>query len=130
MEIVSSTYYENLKRYWRRRKYQKMYGLNHEKKLKIASLGDQATLNPSKKPVKSIGLVAYKFHETYINATNRMAGSVAHKSSVAGAFAGKKVAKTNQISMAPCGEELVDNKLALEIYKRFATSRQINSIAY
>ena len=145
MEIVPTTYYENLKRYLRRRKYQRMYASNHsgdKRNLKITRLGVGGTVSPRrrwkiprkpkliclKRIFSPIKLVA-KFHETYVDVMNRMAGSVAHKSSGAGPFAGTKVAKTEQISMVSCGDELVDSKLVLEIYKRLAASRQMNSIA-
>ena len=141
MEIVPLAYFDNLKRYLRRRKYQRMYGSNYKgnnkRKLKIMRLGDGSPRREwkiSKKP-KLMRLkrvfwpinLLKKFHETYVDMVSRLAGSIAHKASGAGAFAGKKVAKTKQISMLSCGEELVDTKLVLEIYKRLAASRQMDS---
>ena len=142
------TCYENLKRYWRRRKYQRLHGSNHnnKRKLRIIRLGDHGTsssrrqckaMRDSDKPRSPICLrrlfsplkALAKFHDTYVNMMVRLAGNVAHKSSGAGAFAGKKVAKSKQISVVSSGEELVDSKLVLDIYKRLAASRQMNSIA-
>ncbi|GMN73866.1 hypothetical protein TIFTF001_053757 [Ficus carica] len=76
-------------------------------------------------PLKALA----KFHDTYVNMMVRLAGNVAHKSSGAGAFAGKKVAKSKQMLVVSSGEELVDSKFVLEIYKGLAASRQMNSIA-
>lgn len=65
-----------------------------------------------------------KFHEAYVDMMIGLAGNVA-KTNRVGMFAGKKVARENQISMVSSGEELVDSKLVLEIYKRLAASRQL-----
>ena len=141
MEIVPITYYENLKRYWRRRRYQRLHGSNqNKKKMLITRLGDggsqrrQWKIRTSKpklmisvrrilSPVKILA----KFHDAYVDMMIRFAGNMADKSTGAGAFAGKKVAKTKQISMVSSAgdQELVDSRLVLEIYKRLAASRQM-----
>lgn len=135
------TYYDNLKRYWRRRRYQRLHGSNHNKrKLLVTRLGEggsrrrQWKIRSSKpklmiclrrilSPVKMLA----KFHDAYVDMMIRLAGNMAYKSTGAGAFAGKKVAKTKQISMVKStgDQELVDSRLVLEIYKRLAASRQI-----
>lgn len=135
MEIVPTTYFDNLKRYWRRRRYRKLSGSNtiKKRKMKYTRLGDGTSPKRSWKIrtfrklrlrlVSPLKLLA-KFHEAYVDMMIGLAGNVA-KTNRVGMFAGKKVARENQISMVSSGEELVDSKLVLEIYKRLAASRQL-----
>ncbi|XP_015876716.3 uncharacterized protein LOC107413318 [Ziziphus jujuba] len=135
MEIVSPSYYENLKRYWRRRRYQRLSGSNKiKRKLKVERLGDKETHSrrrcswkiralPKLRVLKLVSpakLLA-KFHDSYVDMMIGLAGNVATSNRVG--FARKRVvAKDQQISVVSCGEE-VDSRLVLEIYKRFAASR-------
>ncbi|KAM5567810.1 hypothetical protein ABKV19_015735 [Rosa sericea] len=136
MEIVPSTYYDNLKRYWRRRRYQRL-NVDSKKKMRVARLGGGATgsTSPTRffkirklrsiKFVSPITLLA-KFHGAYVDMMVRMAGNVGGARRVAGGS--KKVAKAEDqiVSVAAsCGEEAVDTRLVLEIYKRLAASRQL-----
>ncbi|KAH7516461.1 uncharacterized protein LOC107413320 [Ziziphus jujuba] len=140
MEIFESqtTYFDNLKRYWRRRKYRKLSGSRTiKRKMKYARLGDGTSPSPSPRrswkirtfPKLRLRLVSplklfAKFHEAYVDMMIGLAGNVA-KSSRLGIFSGKKVASEKHISMVSSGEELVDSKLVLEIYNRLAASRQL-----
>ncbi|KAM0961281.1 hypothetical protein ACFX13_021003 [Malus domestica] len=133
MEIDPTTYYDNLKRYWRRRRYQRMNG-ETRKKMRVTRLGGGAKGSNSPrrswklktklrflKFVSPIKLLA-KLHNGYVDMMIRMAG----KAGGVGRIAAKKIAKPqDQISMASCGDELVDSRLVLEIYKRLAASRQL-----
>lgn len=138
MEIVPSSYYDNLKRYWRRRRYQRLNVVS-KKKMKVARLGGGATggsTSPTRffkirklrliKFVSPITLLA-KFHGAYVDMMVRMAGNVGGARRVAGGS--KKVAKIQDqiVSVAAsCGrQEAVDTRLVLEIYKRLAASRQL-----
>ena len=136
MEIVPSSYHDNLKRYWRRRKYQRL-NVNSKKKMRVARLGGGATGSSSPtrffkirklrliKFVSPIRLLA-KFHGAYVDMMVRMAGNVGGARRVAGGS--KKVAKIQDqiVSVAASyGEEAVDTRLVLEIYKRLAASRQL-----
>ncbi|XP_062109454.1 uncharacterized protein LOC133820905 [Humulus lupulus] len=146
MEIVPATYYENLKKYWRKRKYQRLHGGSNQskRKLLITRLGDgggsrrrqwkmrsckpKLTMMVGLRRVLSPAKLLAKFHETYVDLMIRLAGNVASKSTGAGAFSGKKVAKTKQVAMASSGGgdgDLVDGRLLLEIYKRLAASREM-----
>ncbi|PON34191.1 hypothetical protein PanWU01x14_346350 [Parasponia andersonii] len=139
MEIGPITYYESLKRYWRRRRYQRLHGSNHTKrKVLITRLGDGGSRRRqwkmrSYKPKLLVSLrrilspltLLAKFHDAYVDTMIWLAGNMA---TGAGAFAGKKVAKTKQISTVSSNadhQELVDSRLVLEIYKRLAASRQM-----
>ncbi|CAN6549521.1 unnamed protein product [Malus baccata var. baccata] len=133
MEIAPTTYYDNFKRYWRRRRYQRMNG-ETRKKMRVTRLGGGAkgsnrhrrswklkTKLRFLKFVSPIKLLT-KLHNGYVDMMIRMAG----KAGGVGRIAAKKIAKPqDQISMASCGDELVDSRLVLEIYKRLAASRQL-----
>ncbi|XP_050374786.1 uncharacterized protein LOC126792403 [Argentina anserina] len=135
MEIAPSSYYTNLKRYWRRRRYQKL-SVDNKKKLRVQRLGGgpNGTSPPRRffkirklrflKFVSPISLLA-KAHGAYVDMMVKMAGNVGGARRMAGGS--KKVAKPqDQISVAAtCGEQAVDTRLVLEIYKRLAASRQL-----
>ncbi|GLT69205.1 hypothetical protein SLA2020_413740 [Shorea laevis] len=139
MEIVPSAYYENLKRYWRRRRYKRLNGANNNRrKLKIARLGGGGSstarrlwrtrttpkqirfnVNNIVSPIKLLA----KLHDAYVDMMIRLAGNVGNPNNV-DLFGGKRVPKGRQTSTLSCGDE-VDGKLVLEIYKRIASTRKI-----
>lgn len=129
MEMVSTSYYENTKRYWRRRRYQRLSGSNNiKRKVKVERLGDKETRGLCRswkiRKLRVSKLVA-KFHDYYVDMMIGLAGNVAKSNRVG--IAGKRVvAKDQQVSVVSCGEE-VDSRLVLEIYKRLAASRQVAS---
>ncbi|PRQ40271.1 hypothetical protein RchiOBHm_Chr4g0434241 [Rosa chinensis] len=137
MEIAPSSYYTNLKRYWRRRRYQRL-SVDNKKKLRVQRLGGgpNGTSPPRRffkirklrflKFVSPINLLA-KVHGAYVDMMVMMAGNVGGARRIAGGS--KKVAKAqDQISVAAtCGEQAVDTRLVLEIYKRLAASRQLTA---
>jgi hypothetical protein len=98
MEIVPSEYYESLKRYWRRRKYQRLTngGKNNGRKLKIAGLGGRTRTSTSKGMEFNINIVSpikllAKFHDAYVDMMIRLAGNVGNPNNV-GLFGGNRVA--------------------------------------
>ncbi|KAF5745238.1 hypothetical protein HS088_TW07G00821 [Tripterygium wilfordii] len=125
--------YDNLKRYWRRRQYQRLF--NNKRNIKVVRLGGGegggGSANGGRrrririliprlrlKFLSPIKLLA-KFHDAYVAMMVRLAINANN----AKLFAGKKVARTSQqVSMVASGEQ-VDTKLVLEIYKRLAASR-------
>ncbi|XP_050374314.1 uncharacterized protein LOC126791862 [Argentina anserina] len=139
MEIIPTTYYENVKRYWRRRRYQRLYGDCSKKKMRVAKLGGgpNGSTSPTRSfKIRKLRLIRFvspikllsKFHGGYVDMMVRMAGNVGGARRVAGGS--KKVAKAEDqvVSVAALsGEEAVDTRLVLEIYKRLAASRQLAS---
>ncbi|KAJ4709864.1 Transcriptional repressor NrdR like [Melia azedarach] len=132
MAILSLAYYESLKRYWRRRKYQRINGVKR-KKLRILRLGGGGSprriwrirrRNPKQhlKLISPIKLLE-KFHEAYVGMMIAVAKKMANPNSNNG---GKKVAKDRQVSLVSSGEE-VDSKMVVEIYKKLAASRQLRT---
>ncbi|KAF4350991.1 hypothetical protein CsatB_021961 [Cannabis sativa] len=136
MEIVPTTYYENLKKYFKRKKYHQK---PTKRKLLITRLGGgrgsgqrQRRRRPRKLMVELRKIVVSpvkllaKFHETYVDLMIRLAGNMGG----AGAFSGKKVAKRKEIAMVCCGsnQEFVDSRLLMEIYKRLAPNNNSQMI--
>ena len=88
MEIVPSSYYENLERYWKRRRYLWLNGADsNKKKLMIARLGGTAhgvrrttpkllfnTASPTK--------VLAKFHDAYVDMMILLASNVGNLNKV------------------------------------------------
>lgn len=136
--VRPTAYYESLKRYWRRRRYQKLSGSPAKRsKLKVMRLGGSGSRRhwkvrtvpklqwkmaaASLSPVKLLS----KFHNGYIDMMIGLACNVVKSSSGAGIFRGKQVAKESQkISMVSTGEE-VDGRFVVEVYKKLAASRQL-----
>ncbi|KAK4785012.1 hypothetical protein SAY86_001701 [Trapa natans] len=135
-----SSYYQSFKSYWRKRKYQRLTGTRYnsiKKKLKITRLGSRSrpshrhyskltTLSTAPKlgpkilsPIKMLS----KFHDGYVTMMVRLAGSL-DRSAGSSAMGGNKVKKGQQVALASTGEE-VDSRLVMEIYKKFAASREM-----
>ncbi|KAL3501780.1 hypothetical protein ACH5RR_036229 [Cinchona calisaya] len=139
MDILPFGYLDGLKRYWRRRKYQRLDdAIKMKRRLKIARFGSKkSTTNKQKqlkvkkifnnlgfKNITPMKLVA-KFHEAYIDAMIRLAGNkrIDHVRNEA-----KRVAKSQPIPVlsAPTNE-MVDSRAVVEIYKRVVSTRDQQS---
>ncbi|KAJ4709863.1 Transcriptional repressor NrdR like [Melia azedarach] len=135
--ILPSSYHESLKRYWRRRKYQRVYG---KRKIQVLRLGGGAASHSQRrrlfwrirriprlrlKIISPIKLLR-KFHDAYVNMMICLANKIVNSSSNGGLLRGKKVAKAREI-MVSSGEEVVDARLVMEIYKKLTASRQLIS---
>lgn len=134
--IVPISYLEHLKRYWRRRRYQRLAlsGANKKRKLQVTRLGDKGKIfrhwklrvvpKLRLKFVSPLKILA-RFHDSYVDLMVRLASNVA-KFTNNGVLAGKsKVAKEKQISFVYNGGEEIDSKFVLELYKRIAASRSV-----
>ncbi|KAI8539026.1 hypothetical protein RHMOL_Rhmol09G0149200 [Rhododendron molle] len=127
--MVPARYLVNLKRYWRRRKYQRLD--NNKKRTKVARLGNNQRrgwkLRLARKlkfkvflPVK---LIRAKFHRAYINMMVRLVGD-----KETGLFGGKKIPKSGPVMMvASSSNEIIDDEMVLEIYKRLVSTRQLTA---
>ncbi|KAL3510702.1 hypothetical protein ACH5RR_030103 [Cinchona calisaya] len=141
MDILPFEYLDGFKRYWRRRKYQRLDdAIKMKRKLKIARLGSkrsgsgkQKELIKTKKVDKFGGFkfitpmkLLAKFHEAYIDAMIRLSGSkrIDHVNNEA-----KRVAKCKPIPMLSAStNEMVDSRVVVEIYKRVVSTRDQPSI--
>lgn len=147
---ASSSYYQSFKSYWRRRKYQWLlngirYGSCIRKKLKITRLGCSRTsrsrpsrrhyskirMSTAPKPKPGLKMLSptkllAKFHGAYATMMIRLAASL-DRSVSSSAVGGNKVKKGHRVSLTSTGEE-VDSRLVMEIYKKFAASREIGGI--
>lgn len=135
MDILPFGYLDGIKRYWRRRRYQRLDdALKVKRRLKIAYLGSRKSSKKEVKIKKSrkwgfkiitpMKLVA-KFHEAYIEAMLRLASSkrIDYVKNEA-----KRVAESQPIPMlsAPTNE-MVDSRVVVEIYKRVVSTRDQQS---
>ncbi|KAL5761208.1 hypothetical protein ACOSP7_019741 [Xanthoceras sorbifolium] len=148
MEILPMAYYESLKRYLRRRRYQRLSAStthNYKRKIRVTRLGSppggsnsnrgrvwrirrKAARVQLKNMVSPIKVLA-RFHEVYVNMMIYLAKKMASSSDIinGGVFRGKKVASgRRQVALVSSGEE-VDSKLVMEMYKRISASRQSSS---
>lgn len=134
MDILSTVFNESTKRYWRRRRYQRLSGgaPNNKKKLKIRRLGGSGhrlwkiKLIPKfqlsiASPVKLL----VKFHDAYIDMMIRLVGNAGNSSNI-GLFGGQIIPRGPHISMVSTYEKM-DNRLVLEINKRLATSPPVSA---
>ncbi|KAJ4709862.1 Transcriptional repressor NrdR like [Melia azedarach] len=139
MEIFPLAYYARLKRYSRRRKYQRIYGARSthgKRKLQVLRLGGGAasprrfwrirTISKLRLKIFSPIKLLAKFHQAYVDMMICLANKMANSTSNGGFLRGKKVAKAQQVSLVSSGEE-VDSKLVMEIYKNLAASRQLST---
>ncbi|KAJ9140806.1 hypothetical protein P3X46_031406 [Hevea brasiliensis] len=134
MDKFSSACYNSIKRCWRRRKYQRLgRGSNNKRKLKIIRLGGGSTrrlwkLRTTRKlqwKLVSPFRLLINFHEAYVEMMIRVANSMGTLNNKGWLGGNKKVAKEKEISIVCCGEEVIDTRLVMEIYKRLAVSRQL-----
>ncbi|KAL3731412.1 hypothetical protein ACJRO7_028311 [Eucalyptus globulus] len=138
MEMVSSAYYD-MRRFWRRRRYQRLDPSSKNRKMRTVRLGNhgirwrrvwkiRATLKCRwlLKMVSPVNLLT-KFHDAYIDVMIRLAAKVGYLSSGAGVIRGKRPAKSRQVCFMPNGEE-VDAKLVMDIYKRITASRDLQRV--
>ncbi|KAK3421607.1 hypothetical protein EUGRSUZ_G02232 [Eucalyptus grandis] len=119
--MVSSAYHDDMRRFWRKRRYQRLDPISKNRKMRTI----RTTLKCRwlLKMVSPVNLLT-KFHDAYIDVMIRLAAKVGYLSSGAGVIRGKRPAKSRQVCFMPNGEE-VDTKLVMDIYKRIAASRDL-----
>ncbi|KAF9623467.1 hypothetical protein IFM89_003051 [Coptis chinensis] len=134
MEIISYPFNGSLKRYWRRRRYQRLDGAVTGKNMKVARLGGKRksfwrvrTIPKLKwgfKIVSPIKLLR-KVRDAYMNMMLGLAGNVGYLNGD-NFFGGKRIPKARTISKASKVEEF-ETKLIFEIYKALMASRELAS---
>lgn len=134
MDVLPIGYFDGLKRCWRRQRYQRLEDATKVKrKLKIARLGNKNNQNELKlKKVAKLGFkiltpiqLVTKFHKAYVDAMVRLGSSkrIDHVKNEA-----KRVAKCQPIPMLSAStNEMVDGRLAVEMYKRVMSTRNTQS---
>ncbi|PKI59814.1 hypothetical protein CRG98_019820 [Punica granatum] len=126
MELLPSAYYENLRRFLRRRRYQRLSSpTNSRKRLKIARLGGRG---PRRAPprlrlklVSPVRLLA-KFHEVYVRMMIQLAQNLG-SSKGPRVLRGKRDKKCEPVHVVSAGEE-VDGRLVVEYYNRLMAARE------
>ncbi|KAL6982429.1 hypothetical protein U1Q18_045183 [Sarracenia purpurea var. burkii] len=121
MDMIPATYFDNLKRHWRRKKYQKLDhdSTTHGKKrppMKVARLGSKTHRVfklRSKVVLAPIKLLA-RFHGTMM----RLVGAGDDEKVNSGLFGRKRIPKGRRaIPIVSASNKVVDRRLILELYK-------------
>lgn len=123
MDVLPTTCYESVKRYWRRRKYQRVHGSRLlRKKLKIVRLGGtrQTAGAAATTAADSISAVKAWSKGGYMGMVFGLFGQKA-------LLNGKRNA--HLVSVGSTGEE-VDSRTVMAIYSKFAASRARESGSY
>ncbi|KAE9450949.1 hypothetical protein C3L33_17118, partial [Rhododendron williamsianum] len=94
MDMVPATYLDNLKRFWRRRKYKRLD--DNKKRTKVARLGNNQRRGWKLRLARKFKVVlpvklGKKFHRAYINMMVRLVGD-----KETGLFGGKKIPKSGR----------------------------------
>ncbi|KAF7132805.1 hypothetical protein RHSIM_Rhsim09G0103200 [Rhododendron simsii] len=131
MDMVPATYLDNLNRYWRRRKYQRLD--DTKKKMKVARLGNNQRRGWKLRLVRKLKFkvvlpvkLLTKFHSAYINMMVRLVGD-----KETGLFGGKRIPKSGPVPMvASASNEIVDGRMVMEIYKRLVSTRSFPGLGF
>lgn len=133
MELLPKASYGNLKRYWRRRRYQRLEGTTQSRKnLKITKFGGTGPnrkwkikalpklriLRPFRSPLKLLTKIKNSYMEMMIN----LAGNVGTLNTST-TFGGKRVPKARKSDAIVYSSHQVEERLVLEIYKALVASR-------
>ncbi|XAR72307.1 hypothetical protein NMG60_11018900 [Bertholletia excelsa] len=103
MDIVPASYFDNIKRYWRRRKYQRLD--DGRKRVKIARLGNRTRRSWK---IRLVPKLRFKLVDAMIRLV-----------------VGKKVEKKKPLPMISAStNEVVDGRMVMEIYKRLVSTRE------
>ncbi|KAK4358365.1 hypothetical protein RND71_023975 [Anisodus tanguticus] len=133
MAILGFSYLDNLKKFWRRQKYQRLGDAkrdNNKRKIRIIRLGNKKKIVFLKMKQASIKLhwklfsplkLVTSFHNFYVSKMTSLEGS--KKIGICG---GKKVASGKPIPMLDFStNDVVDCRMVLEIYKKKMSSRDL-----
>ncbi|KAI3433197.1 uncharacterized protein J3R85_007087 [Psidium guajava] len=133
--MVPSAYYDNVKRFWRRRRrYRRLEQSSRSRKMRTVRLGNDGSrwrrmwkmrvamprCRWLLKMVSPVNLLS-KFRDAYIDGMIWLAAKVSRLSCSSGVSRGKRLAKSRQVCLMPNGDE-VDAKLVMEMYRRIAAS--------
>ncbi|XVF20723.1 hypothetical protein REPUB_Repub12eG0027700 [Reevesia pubescens] len=132
MELLQKSFPTTLKRYWRRRQYQRINGevIKHKKNIKIKRIGGgsrrfwriKAIPKLHWKIVSPIKLLT-KLKHAYMNMMIKLAGNVGYLNTD-NTFGGKRIPKARKGPMAYSSNEFQD-RLVYEIYKSLIATREL-----
>ncbi|KAF8399067.1 hypothetical protein HHK36_014933 [Tetracentron sinense] len=132
MEKLESPFYGSLKRYWRRRRYQRLDGtVTSKKTVKMARFRGgnnkrfwRIRVIPKLRlkivsPLKLLG----RLRDAYVNMMLGLAGNVRYFNS-GNSFGDKRIPKARQVPMLSPYQD-IDSRLVYEIYKSLMASREL-----
>ncbi|XP_058088905.1 uncharacterized protein LOC131235651 [Magnolia sinica] len=125
MEILPFQIYESLKRYWRRRRYQRLNGAG-KRNVRVVRLGGNSRRSWRVRPIPKLRMkipspikILARIRDAYMNAMLGVAGNGVD------AFGGRRVPKA-RVPSAKAGD--FESRLLFEICKSIAASRQLAAV--
>ncbi|XWS47600.1 hypothetical protein CRYUN_Cryun14cG0166000 [Craigia yunnanensis] len=132
MELLQKPFPATLKRYWRRRQYQKLNSevINNRKNVKVTRMGGgsrrfwriKAIPKLRWKIASPIKLLT-KLKNVYMNMMMSLAGNVGYLNND-NTFGGKRIPKARKVHMAYSNSEF-EERLVYEIYKNLIATREL-----
>ncbi|KAE8654979.1 hypothetical protein F3Y22_tig00117034pilonHSYRG00360 [Hibiscus syriacus] len=132
MEFLHKPIPGNLKRYWRRRRYQRLYGGEARKNIKVTRMGGRSQrfwkirATPKlrwKMMIASPMKLLTKLKNGYMNMLLRLGGSVGYLSAK-NEFGGKRIPKARKVALGYSTSEF-DQRLLYEIYKNLCPALEL-----
>ncbi|XP_010252982.1 PREDICTED: uncharacterized protein LOC104594383 [Nelumbo nucifera] len=131
MEIFSVPFYGSLKRYMRRRRYQRLDGtVTGRKNMKIVRFGGNArrvwkirAIPKLRLKICSPAKILVRLREAYMDMMLKLAGNVGYLNNNS-IFGSKRIPKAREVKTVSSNEEF-EMRLVLEIYKSLLASRQL-----
>ncbi|GAA0139142.1 hypothetical protein LIER_00751 [Lithospermum erythrorhizon] len=129
MDIILNPFNGNIKRYWRRRKYERLDGIKGRRNMKVVRFGGTTKRSWRFRVFKRLHLKIIlspiklwnKFKNSYINMMLQLVGN-----GTTSLFGGKRIPKGRQVASKYSNIEF-ENRLVFEIYKNLVASMELNS---
>ncbi|KAM7278440.1 hypothetical protein ACFE04_005574 [Oxalis oulophora] len=140
MELLPKPFYGSMKRYWKRKQYEKLEDDNYNnksitsRKTNVKTIGNKRRFwkiktTPKlrlKKISSPMKLVWIKLKNFYVDAMLNLAGNVGYLNTE-NTFGSKRVPKGRQIQVKYSSEQ-IEERIVYEIYKAFVASRDLSTM--
>ncbi|KAG9135635.1 hypothetical protein Leryth_002377 [Lithospermum erythrorhizon] len=128
MDIILNPFSENVKRYRRRREYERVDSTKGRRNMKVVRFGGTPKRSWRFRVVRKLHLrivspikLWTKFKNAYINMMLHLAGNNGTTTSI---FGGKRIPKSRQVTSKYSSIEF-ENRLVFEIYKNLVASMEL-----
>ncbi|EOY04092.1 hypothetical protein QUC31_017416 [Theobroma cacao] len=134
MELLQKTFPGTLKRYWRRRQYQRLNGevVKSRKNVKVTRIGAGSrrfwrvkAIPKLRWKIASPVKLLTKLKNAYVNMMISLAGNVGSLNTE-NTFGGKRIPKARQVPVVYSSNEF-DQRLVYEIYKALVATRELSA---
>ncbi|KAH1081905.1 hypothetical protein J1N35_021666 [Gossypium stocksii] len=129
MEFLQKPIPGTLKRYWRRRRYQRLHGgeVIKKKNVKVTKIGARSGRFWKIKAIPKLRWrpmkLLTKLKNGYMNMMIRLAGTVGHLTTE-NQFGGKRIPKARKVALGYSSYEF-DQRLVYEIYKNLSATHEL-----